>query len=43
MHLLGRALDRLAHWVVGDQPITFDDHRVHLSEWQAERGYGDPL
>lgn len=45
MHLLGRALDRLADWVVGDKPITFDEYRVHhydrLAEAIRERGWRD--
>lgn len=47
MGLIGKALDTIADWVVGDKPITFEEYRVHqyerLAELQRARGYGDPL
>jgi hypothetical protein len=47
MGLFGKALDRIADWVVGDKPITFSEQRIHhyerLNQAINNRGYGDPL
>lgn len=45
MNLLGKALDRIADWVVGEAPITPEQQRVHhnerLAEALRERGWRD--
>jgi hypothetical protein len=45
MNLLGKALDRIADWVVGEAPIIPEQQRVHqyerLMRALDERGWRD--